>query len=198
MTAFGSIFLQDMPAIPYGLVPDVRLAFLLGGGFTLGLYAAGGPSRRRTAALWSTLLLIVAFHLEEASISWIGLPPGSITGTRVGILGTAGSLLALLAILLLHVEVESVRLRHDLERRGARPEDADATSASLMRRGGARVLGLGAAIAALALLVLAMETLIGDNGPGEGTIVLLLGATILGALGFVLVRLVPKAATEAS
>ena len=113
MTAFGSIFLQKTGPIPLKFFPDIRPVALLGSGLLLGLYASGGGARRRAMALSGVFAYVVGFHLEEATVHWIGPLPGSITGSRVGILGTAGSLLAIAAVLLLHVEVESQRLMLD-------------------------------------------------------------------------------------
>lgn len=195
MTAFGSIFVANTPAIPYGIVPDLRFAILLSTGFFLGLHAAGGNARRRSLALWSVLGFVIAFHLEEATVHWIGPYPGSITGARVGLLGTAGSVLALLALLLMHVEVESVHLRDDLVRRGAKEASADAVAAGLRRAGQRRALALGAGVAGLGLLVAGAEQAFGNEAAG-GDHVLLLGGAILVVLAFFLLRVAKPAAAE--
>lgn len=192
MTGYGSIFFQNTPWIPWGLIPDLRGAFLLGAGFTMGLLASGGGASRRRPALWTAVGVVILFHLEEATIHWIGPYPGSITGTRVGLLGTAGSLLALLAVLLLHAEVASAQLRADLRRRGADPEGADAVHDGLLALGRRRLLGLAAGVAGLGVLVRAGELLVGNEARGGGW-VLLLGGGLLLALALFLLRIVKPA-----
>lgn len=191
MTAFGSMFLQMTGPLPFKIFPDVRPVLLLGAGLSAGLWAAGGGARRRKAALWTVFGFVVAFHLEEATVHWIGPFPGSITGTRVGLLGTAGSLLALAAVVLLHVEVESVRLKEDLVRRGAGAADAERATSRLARAGLRRVLGVAAGVCGIALLVIAGERLFGDDAAG-GEHILLVGGALLLVLGGVLLRLMAR------
>lgn len=191
MTAYGSIFLKMSGPIPFKIFPDVRPVLLVGTGLATGLWAAGGGARRRKAALWTTFAFVVAFHLEEATVHWIGPFPGSITGARVGILGTAGSLLALAAVVLLHVEVESVRLRRDLQQRGAGEQDAADATTRLARAGLRRVLGVAAGVCGIALLVVAGERLFGDDAAG-GEHVLLVGGALLMLLAGVLLRLMAR------
>jgi hypothetical protein len=156
----------------------------------------GGASQRRPA-LWTTVVVIVLLHLEEATVHWIGPYPGSITGTRVGILGTSGSLLALLAVLLLHVEVEATRLFRDLLQRGGDADAAEAARAGLVAQGTRRLLGLAAGVAALGLVARAGEAILGNDAKGGGYI-LLIGAALLLGLAFVLLRIVkPRAAPSA-
>src|SRR5439155_22731221 len=131
MTAFGSIFIQQTGPIPLKVFPDIRPVLFIGSGLLLGLYASGGGARRRAMALSGVFAYVVGFHLEEATVHWIGPLPGSITGSRVGILGTAGSLLAIAAVLLLHVEVESQRLMLAVRARGASAEGGHALASGL-------------------------------------------------------------------
>lgn len=191
MTGFGSIFMQRTGAIPYGLLPDVRPVLFLGSGFLFGLYASGGGAHRRAMALWGVIGYVIAFHLEEATVHWIGPFPGSITGTRVGILGTSGSLLALLGVLLQHVEVESLRLTEDVEKRGATREDARAMGSALRAAGTRRLLALAAGVAGLGALVMALSPVFGEStrgGPG----VLLIGGGLLLVVALMLSRWVPR------
>lgn len=188
LTGYGSIFLQNTPMIPWGLVPDLRGAALFMTGFLSGLAASGGGVGRRRYALWSAIGIVVLFHLEEATVHWIGPYPGSITGTRVGILGTAGSLLALASVLLLHVEVEGGRLRRDLLRRGASEAGAESVRMALVGVGARRVMGLAAGVAGLAVLVRAGEAIFGDRARG-GVWVLFIGAALLLGLALVLLRI---------
>lgn len=193
MTAAGSIFWGLIGPIPFKIVPDVRPLLLLGSGLFLGLYAAGGGAARRKFALWGVVGYIIAFHLEEATVHWIGPFPGSITGTRVGILGTMGSLLALAAVLLMHIEVEHHKLARELAARGA---DANATrdmAGALARAGTTRILGVAAGTAGIGVLVRAGEALFGNQASG-GVYILFVGAALLLVLAFVLVRFVPKRA----
>lgn len=187
LTGYGSIFVQGTPMIPYGLIPDLRGAILLGSGLGFGLYAAYGPSSHRTWALWSVVAFVIGFHLEEATVHWIGPYPGSITGIRVGILGTLGSLLALAGVALLHVDVESGRLAHDLDRRGAGRAQGSSVASRLRSEGARRVLALAAGVAALGALALVAEKALGNTGTG-GVYILVIGAALLFGLAFALVR----------
>lgn len=191
MTASGSIFIRNTPAIPYGFIPDLRFALLLGMGLALGAYAAGGAVHRRRSALWPTILVIVGFHLEEATVHWIGPYPGSITGSRIGLLGTSGSLLALAALTLLHIETEAHRLARDLESRGTPAMQAHEAARALRGAGTRRVLALAAGVAGLGSVVAAAEGIFGNDAQG-GDLVLVLGGILLLALGVVLSRLAPK------
>ena len=193
MTAFGSMFLGLMGPIPLKWIPDVRPVVLLGTGLLLGLWASFGGAAHRRLALWGVLGFVVGFHLEEATVHWIGPFPGSITGTRVGLLGTAGSLLALAAVALLHVEVESARLARDLARRGADADGARATADALRRGGSMKVLALLAGVGAMGLLVRAAEAVVGDGGAG-GVAALAMGGALLLALAVALLKLAPRGA----
>ena len=194
LTGVGSIFYQNTGPIPLKLIPDLRIFVPMVTGLGMGLLASMGGASRRKPALWTAVGVIVVFHLEEATVHWIGPYPGSITGTRVGLLGTAASLLALLSVLLLHVEVESTRLRRDLLSRGADPAAAEAARAALVRQGTSRLLGLSAGVGALGLVVVSGEALLGDDASGGGYI-LLVGAALLLALAIVLLRIAkPKPA----
>ena len=192
LTAAGSLFWGLVGPIPFRVIPDVRPVFTMLSGLGLGLYAAGGGAHRRKLALWGVIGYVVAFHLEEASVHWIGPFPGSITGTRVGLLGTAGSLLALASVLLLHVEVEHARLGRDLASRGASQERAVAASDALRRAGTTRILGVAAGVAGMGALVRVGEAVFGNDASG-GTYILFLGGALLLGLGVVLARSVPKA-----
>jgi len=187
LTGYGSMFVKDTPAIPYKLIPDLRGALFLLSGTTLGLYAAYGRSSHRTWALWGVLAFVIGFHLEEATVHWIGPFPGSITGIRVGLLGTAGSLLAIAAVVLLHVEVESSRLAQDLDKRGAGRDSGLAVAEGLRGEGARRVVAVAAGAAGLGLLAIVSEKIIG-NGATGGVYVLFLGSAILFGLAFALVR----------
>lgn len=196
MTAFGSMFVQMMGPVPFKVLPDARpLVFFLGG-FLPGLFASGGGPHRRTLALWSVVAFVVGFHLEEATVHWIGPYPGSITGTRVGLLGTAGSILAVVGLLLIHLEVESVKLRRDLEARGARPETSERTTSALVRAGTRRILAIATGVAGMGLLIRGGELVMGDSGAG-GTYVLFVGGALLLVLALVLLRLAPPKPQDA-
>jgi hypothetical protein len=192
LTAMGSIFWSNFGPIPFRFIPDLRPVVLLGSGLFLGAYAAGGGAHRRKFALWGVVGYVLGFHLEEATVHWIGPFPGSITGTRVGILGTLGSLLALAAVLLLHVEVERVKLARELATRGAEPAASDAMVGALSHAGATRIIGLAAGVAAMGVVVRLGEAIIG-NDAGGGAYILFLGAALLLGLAFVLLRFVPKA-----
>lgn len=192
MTFGGSMFFPPDP-IPLKLIPDLRIFGPLTIGFGMGLVASFGGASQRKPALWTAVGIIVAFHLEEATVHWIGPFPGSITGTRVGLLGTSGSLLALLSVLLLHVEVEATRLFRDVLSRGGDPDAAEAARAGLVGQGTRRLLGLAAGVAALGLVARAGEAILGNDAKGGGYI-LLVGAALLLGLAVVLLRIVkPKA-----
>jgi hypothetical protein len=193
MTAMGSMFWSLTGPIPLKLIPDLRPLLTLGSGLFLGLYAAGGGAHRRKFALWGVIGYLIAFHLEEATVHWIGPFPGSITGTRVGILGTLGSLTALAAVLLMHVEVEHARLARDLRERGADGGDARAAAGALRGVGTTRILGIAAGTAAIGALVRIGEAIFGNDAAG-GVYALFLGAALLLGLSFVLLRFVPKRA----
>lgn len=193
MTAAGSIFWNYTGPIPFRFIPDLRPVVTMASGIFLGVYAAGGGAHRRKLALWGVVGYVVGFHLEEASVHWIGPFPGSITGTRVGIVGTLGSLLALACVLLLHIEVEHAKLERDLLSRGAAPDDARTASTSLQRLGTTRILGVAAGVAGIGALVRVGEALFGNNASG-GTYILFVGAALLLVMGVVLMRFVPKRA----
>lgn len=193
LTAMGSIFWALIGPLPFRFLPDLRPILLLGSGLFLGLYAAGGGAMRRKLALWGVVGYVLGFHLEEATVHWIGPFPGSITGTRVGILGTLGSLLALAAVLLLHVEVEHARLERDLASRGAEAGGARNAAGVLARVGATRILGVAAGVAGIAVLVRIGEAIIGNDASG-GTYILFVGAAVLLTLGVVLARFVPRRA----
>ena len=193
MTAAGSMFWGLMGPIPIKGIPDIRPLVTLGSGLFLGLYAAGGGAARRKLALWGVVLYVIGFHLEEATVHWIAPYPGSITGSRVGFLGTAGSLVALAAVLLMHVEVEHGRLAKDLKQRGAESAGAEGAADTLRRLGVSRILGVAAGIAGLALLVRVSELMFGDQAAG-GVYILFVGAALLLVLAYFLVRSVPRSA----
>lgn len=187
MTMYGSFFVGSTGPIPFRFIPDVRPVISMATGLLAGLYAAGGGASRRGMALWTTVVFVMAFHLEEATVHWIGPFPGSLTGTRIGILGTAGSLLALGAVLLLHVEVERGRLAADLAKRGADAASATQASARLASVGARRVVGVMLGVAGIGLLVVAGERLFGDNATG-GAYILVVGGAMLLALALLLGR----------
>lgn len=191
MTAMGSMFWSLLGPIPLKLIPDVRPVVTLASGLFLGVYAAGGGAHRRKFALWGVVGYVIGFHLEEATVHWIGPFPGSITGTRVGILGTLGSLVALAAVLLMHVEVEHARTERDLVKRGADPQGARGAMGALRSIGTTRILGLTAGVAGIGALVRVGEALFGNNASG-GVYILFIGAAMLLTLALVLVRFVPK------
>lgn len=191
MTAMGSMFWSLTGPIPLKLIPDLRPLVTMGSGLFLGVYAAAGGAHRRKVALWGVVGYVIGFHLEEATVHWIGPFPGSITGTRVGILGTLGSLVALAAVLLMHVEVEHARTERDLVKRGADAAGAREATSALRSMGTTRVLGLAAGVAGIGALVRAGEAVIGNDASG-GVYILFLGAAMLLALALVLVRFVPK------
>ncbi|HUR68983.1 MAG TPA: hypothetical protein VM370_07025 [Candidatus Thermoplasmatota archaeon] len=193
MTAVGSMFWGVIGPIPLKFFPDIRPVILLGSGLFLGLYAAGGGAARRKFALWGVIGYVIGFHLEEATVHWIGPFPGSITGTRVGFVGTLGSLAALAAVLLLHVEVEHVKLQHDLASRGAEPTSAAEASVALAGQGRARILGVAAGVAGMGVVVRMGEAILGNSASG-GVYILFVGAALLLGLAFVLLRFVPKRA----
>lgn len=193
MTAMGSMFWGMMGPIPFRFIPDVRFAVTIGSGLFLGLYAAGGGAHRRKLALWGVIGYVLGFHLEEATVHWIAPYPGSITNTRVGILGTAGSLLALASVLWMQVEVEHVKLARDLAKRGADERDATAAAGALQRLGVSRIVGVAAAVAGIALLVRIGEAIFGNQASG-GVYILFIGTALLLTLAFVLLRFVPKRA----
>lgn len=195
LTAMGSMFWSLVGPIPFRFLPDVRPVLTFGSGLLLGLYAAGGGAHRRKLALWGVVGYVVAFHLEEASVHWIAPFPGSITGTRVGIVGTLGSLLALASVLLLHIEVEHQRLARDLVARGAEEAGARKAATSLRAAGAARVLALAGAAAGVGALVRVGEVVLGNDAPG-GVYALLLGAALLLACALLLVRTLPRAREE--
>jgi hypothetical protein len=196
MTGFGSIFMRRTGPIPYGVLPDLRPVLFLGSGLGLALYASGGGAARRAVALWGVVGYVVAFHLEEATVHWIGPFPGSITGTPVGLLGTGGSILALLGVLLMHVEVESLRLAKDLEERGAARAEARATAARLREAGVRRCLAVAATAAGFGALALAVAPVFGNNAAG-GAWVLVPGAALLFVLAVALARGVPRRGQQA-
>lgn len=191
MTMMGSIFYKNTGPIPYSFIPDVRVAGAFLTGFLAGLYAAGGGASRRGTALWSVVGFVIAFHLEEATVHWIGPLPGSITGTPVGILGTLGSLLALVAVLLLHVECEAHRLARDVEKRGVPQGEARDLSSRLASMGAGRVLSVAAGVAGLGALVLAVSPIFGTEAPG-GQLALIPGGLLLLVVAVALSRWVPK------
>lgn len=190
MTAMGSIFLRNSGPIPFKWIPDLRVFALVVSGMTMGLWASGGGARRRAIALWGVVGYVVAFHLEEALVHWIGPFPGSITGTPVGLVGTSGSILALVAVLLMHVEVESTRLGRDLARRGASETDARVVAARLASLGARRIASVALGVAGLGALVVALVPAFGYDASG-GPWVLPLGGVILLGLAVAVAKLVP-------
>jgi hypothetical protein len=188
-TAYGSfIFSKFSGPIPYKLIPDVRAPILFLAGFWLGGYASFGRSSHRTWALWGVIGFIIGFHLEEATVHWIGPYPGSITGTDVGPLGTGGSLLALAGVVLVHLEVESAKLARDLDKRGAGRQAALAVVAGLRGLGQQRVWGLAVGVAALGLLIFVAQRILGNTATG-GVYILFLGSGLLFALALIIVRI---------
>ncbi|HEX2021715.1 MAG TPA: hypothetical protein VHH36_03330 [Candidatus Thermoplasmatota archaeon] len=191
MTAFGSYVFNQIPPIPLKFIPDLRIALLLASSLILGVAMSWGPGARRGFALYGVLGYVLAFHLEEATIHWIGPMPGSLTGTRIGLIGTAGSLLAVLAVLLMHVDVESARLRKDLLARGAPDDSVDDMVARVAADGRRRILGLAAGVAGLGAFLAIVQKPLGDSATGGGYILILGGALLL-ALGVWLLKLTPK------
>lgn len=193
MMGYGSMVFREMIGpIPFRIFPDVRPVFLVSTALFLGLQAAGGGARRRAGALWGVFAFVLLFHLEEATVFWIGPFPGSITGTRVGLLGTAGSIVSLTSVLLMHVEVESARLARDAKRRGAPEDGAEALGHGLRRMGARRALAVAVTVAALSIFIRGIEVVVGNDAPGGGW-VLLVGGGILLSLAILIARWVPKA-----
>ena len=194
MTGFGSIFIQKTGPIPFKFIPDLRPVVLIGSGLLLGIYASGGGARRRAMALSGVFAYVVGFHLEEATVHWIGPIPGSITGSRIGILGTAGSLLSIAAVMLLHVEVESQRLMLDVRARGAAPAGALQLASGLASEGARQVMAITAGVAGLAALLLAVSPIFGERATG-GVWVLVVGGVLLLGLALVLKTVVRRGST---
>lgn len=195
LTGMGSFVVRNFTGpIPFKGIPDIRPVFFFLSGFLFTLTASWGPAARRRLALWSVTAFILGFHLEEATVHWIGPYPGSITGSRVGLVGTAGSLLALVGVLLLHIEVESEHLRRDAVKRGASDDGAASLADGLRRAGSRRVWGIAGGVAGIGVLVAAMEPILGNGGAGGGW-VLLAGAGLLLGLAAYLLRLVPGGKT---
>lgn len=193
LTMMGSMFYKLSGPIPYGPIPDLRFVLALGTGLATGLWASGGGAHRRSPALWTVVGVVIAFHLEEATVHWIGPIPGSITGTPVGLVGTLGSLLAVVAVLLLHVEVESGRLARDLVKRGAPEEEARAVAARLANAGATRIVSIALGVIGLGAIVLAVSPIFGTETPG-GAAALLPGGALLLALAWAASRVTPKPA----
>lgn len=190
VSAYSSYLFNLIPPISLKWWPDARPLFLILTSFLLGLQAMGGSAKRRAWALYGVIGYVMLFHLEEATVHWIAPVPGSITGTRVGPIGTAGSLAALLAIVLMHIEVERCRLRKDVTDRGASPDAADALANGLSAEGRRQAVGIAAGCAGLGLLVFVAEKIIGDGGTG-GSYTLLVGGALLLVLALFLLRMVP-------
>lgn len=190
MTAYASYLFQLIPPIGLKWFPDARLLFLLLSCLFIGVQAMGGSHKRRAMALYGVIGYVIAFHLEEATIHWIGPVPGSITGTRVGLVGTAGSLLALLSIVLMHIEVERCKLRVDVLQRGASPDKADALSNGLAAEGRRQALGFAAAVAGFGLFIFIAEKIVGDGATGGSWTLIVAGAGLLMAAIYLL-RLMP-------
>ena len=110
------------------------------------------------------------------------IPPGSFARRFL-----YSALLAIGAVLLLHVEVESQRLMLDARARGASREGALALASGLASEGARQVLALAAGVAGLAALVLAASPVFGERASG-GAWVLLVGGVLLLALALVLKR----------
>lgn len=198
MTAFGSlVFTSFTGPIPYKIVPDIRPLLTIGSGLFLGAQTAWGGAKRRRLGLYGVILFVVGFHLEEATVHWIGPFPGSITGTRVGLLGTSGSLVALLGVLLMHVEVESERLRQDAIKRGASEQGASDLSNGLRRQGQGRLVSLTLGVAGLGLFVALAQNLFGNEATG-GAWVLLLGGGLLLLLAHLFTRWATQPAEAAA
>lgn len=197
MTAFGSYVFNQIPPIPLKFIPDLRIAFLLVSSLLIGLQAMGGSARRRAWALWGVIGYVLAFHLEEATVHWIGFGAitGSITGTRVGLIGTAGSILAILAVVLMHVEVERCHLRRDVLARGVAPASADALTEGLSGEGRRQAFGIAAGVAAMAVFLFIAEKPFGESGTG-GSWVLLAGGGMMLAGALYLLRMLPGTSSK--
>lgn len=195
MSAYASYLFTLIPPISIKFFPDARLLALLVSGAFISLQAMGGSARRRALALYGAIGWVIVFHLEEATIHWIGPVPGSITGTRVGPIGTAGSLLMLASVVLMHIEVERVRLRNDVTDRGATQRGADEMSEALAGEGRRQVWGMTFAVAAVGLLVFAAEKVIGDSASGGGYTLIVGGGGLL-LMALYLMRLVPGASAR--
>lgn len=193
MTAFGSIFLKNSGPIPFKLIPDLRPVVLIGSGLLLALYASGGGARRRALALWGVVGYVIGFHLEEALVHWIGPFPGSITGSPVGLLGTSGSILALVGVLLMHVEVERVKLAEDLVKRGASEVDARSSASRLASLGARKIGAVALGVSGLGAIILAVVPAFGYDSQG-GPWVLPFGGALLIGLALALLRIAPKRA----
>lgn len=200
-TAYTSYLFNLVPIIPMKVFPDARLFFLLVSSAFLSFQAMGGSARRRAIALWGVLGYVIAFHLEEATVHWIGagsgtnILSGSITGTRVGIPGMLGSILAVTAIILMHIESERCRLREDAIRRGAKEAGADALADGLAREGRRQTLGIAAAVSGFTIFLFIAEKPFGNSAAG-GSWVLLVGGGVLIALALFLLRMMPGAAAR--
>lgn len=184
VTMMRSLVYEVSPAIPWKIFPDARPVALFAFIGLLGLWACAGGRSRRVVLLYAVLAVVIGFHLEEASVHWFAEFTGSITGTRVDLIGTAGSLGAVAAVLLLQADCESQRVAEELVARGAAKEEAHAARRGLVRGAAKRVGAIAAAGAGLALLVLVMERLASDTYIGGTYFALGAGVALLAAGAF--------------
>lgn len=163
-----SVLYAQAPAIPYGIFPDARPVLVLGlvGSLALaGAFLAGA----RSATVWTVVLLVLVFELDEATIHWFSSFPGTLSGARLDPVRFLGGGLAVGGALLLHSDVTASEAATDLERRGVPKDEARAAAVALADLGRRRVATLLAGLAAGGAIVYAGDAMFGgsDLGPGE-------------------------------
>lgn len=180
-----SVLYAQAPPIPYWIFPDARPVLVLGlvGGLALaGAFFSGA----RSATVWTVVLLVLVFELDEATVHWFSSFPGTLSGARLDPVRLLGGGLALGGALLLHADVAAGDAVQDLERRGVPLDEARGAGRALADLGRRRVATLLAGLAAAGAIVFAGDALLGATDLGPGEVGLAAGVAALALVALVL------------
>lgn len=179
-----SVLYAQAPAIPYGLFSDARPVLVLGlvGGLAFaGAFLAGA----RSATVWTVVLLVLVFELDEATVHWFSSFPGTLSGARLDPVRLLGGGLAIGGALLLHADVSASEAAGDLEKRGVPADEARAAGNALADLGRRRVATLLAGLAGAGAIVYAGDAMFGESKVGPGEAGLAVGVAALAVVALV-------------
>lgn len=178
-----SVLYAQAPPIPWWIFPDARPVVVLALVGSLG-FAGAFFSGARSATVWTVVLLVLVFELDEATVHWFSSFPGALSGARLDPVRLMGGGLAVGGGLLLHADVAAGEAAADLQKRGVPADEARAAGRALAELGRRRVATLLAGLAVAGALVYVGDALFGgsDLGPGEMGLAAGVGALALVAL----------------
>ncbi len=184
VTMLFSLFAMQAGPIPLKWFPDARPLLMFGTTMLVGVYASFGSSSRRSHFLYYVVAIVVLFHLDEATIHWLFGWDGPIGNTRIDIIRTPASIVAVATALLLQADHHAITTARDLAARGIDPAEAGQAATALYAGAQRRVVSLAAGGSAVALALRVIELLLGSASFGAWGGVLI-GAILLAGVAMV-------------